>query len=285
MAQLLPLLVALLLGAPCGVAAAAGAAPLPLLTIGPNTTAWPPPNPNLSFPVGPNPPAASSLRRRLQPPAPAALQGLRLGDIRAKLHVTAELAEAGAEATAQIYWRRRDPNPGLKAVVVTDAQHRQVASSVVALQPACGVVKFEHSGAGDYFVYYLPHFQTGGGAVRSPANSRGVVHLPPLQAPAPAAPPPPIPSSHLFRAGAFRVCTSTGSTAPRSPASASSTRASTPPAPPTAAQPSTPPPPPSSSGSRTAPTPSPITTIHPAANPSTASRRWSSSRCRRSWRR
>ena len=56
---------ALLLGASCGVAAAAGAAPLPLLTIGPNTTAWPPPNPNLSFPVGPNPPA-SSLRRRLQ---------------------------------------------------------------------------------------------------------------------------------------------------------------------------------------------------------------------------
>ena len=39
-------LLPLLLGASCGVAAAAGAAPLPLLTIGPNTTAWPPPNPN-----------------------------------------------------------------------------------------------------------------------------------------------------------------------------------------------------------------------------------------------
>ena len=177
-------LLPLLLGASCGVAAAAGAAPLPLLTIGPNTTAWPPPNPNLSFPVGPNPPA-SSLRRRLQPPAPATLQGLLLGDIRAKLHVTAELAEAGAEATAQIYWRRRDPNPGLKAVVVTDSDHRQVASSVVALQAACGVVKFEHSGAGDYFVYYLPHFQTGGGAVRSPATP---VELSPFP---PAAPPPP----------------------------------------------------------------------------------------------
>ena len=189
-------LLPLLLGASCGVAAAAGAAPLPLLTIGPNTTAWPPPNPNLSFPVGPNPPAASSLRRRLQPPAPATMQGLLLGDIRAKLHVTAELAEAGAEATAQIYWRRRDPNPGLKAVVVTDSDHRQVASSVVALQPACGVVKFEHSGAGDYFVYYLPHFQTGGGAVRSPATPVELPPFPPAPSLAPPAPTSPIPSSH-----------------------------------------------------------------------------------------
>ena len=28
----------------------------------------------------------------------------------------------------------------------------------------CGVVTFAHTGAGDYFAYYLPHFQTGGGA-------------------------------------------------------------------------------------------------------------------------
>eukprot|EP01043_Picozoa_sp_COSAG02_P026178 COSAG02_NODE_1500_length_12266_cov_513.415468_6_plen_172_part_00 len=37
-------------------------------------------------------------------------------------------------------------------------------SSVSAMQSECGVVKFAHAGPGDYFVYYLPHVQTGGGA-------------------------------------------------------------------------------------------------------------------------
>ena len=155
------MVVALLLS----LSAASSSAPgeLPLLAIGPNTTAWPGPNPNLTFPVGPNPPG--SLRRRMQPPAPKSLQGLLLGDIRAKLHVPTEVAQATTEVTAQLFWRRRDHNPGLKAVVVTDAAGVQVPSSVVALQAGCGVIKFEHAGvAGDYFVYYLPHFQTGGGA-------------------------------------------------------------------------------------------------------------------------
>lgn len=60
--------------------------------------------------------------------------------------------------------RRRDHSPEIKAVVVTDAAGAQVQSSVSTLQSECGVVHFAHTGPGDYFVYYLPHVQTGGGA-------------------------------------------------------------------------------------------------------------------------
>ena len=37
-------------------------------------------------------------------------------------------------------------------------------SSVSTLQSDCGVVHFDHTGPGDYFAYYLPHVQSGGGA-------------------------------------------------------------------------------------------------------------------------
>ena len=60
--------------------------------------------------------------------------------------------------------RRRDHDPQIKAVVVTNAAGAQVQSSVSTLQSECGVVHFVHTGPGDYFVYYLPHVQTGGGA-------------------------------------------------------------------------------------------------------------------------
>ena len=40
----------------------------------------------------------------------------------------------------------------------------QVQSSVSVLERECGVITFAHTGPGDYFAYYLPHYQTGGGA-------------------------------------------------------------------------------------------------------------------------
>jgi hypothetical protein len=60
--------------------------------------------------------------------------------------------------------RRRDHNPSIKAVVVTDSAGKQVRSSVSTLQNECGVISFAHTGAGDYFAYYFPHYTTGGGA-------------------------------------------------------------------------------------------------------------------------
>ena len=105
---------------------AAGSA-FPLLSIENATAPWAAPNPTLPYPVGPNP----GLRLEKgdwvrQPPAPAKKQGLLLGDIRARLHVDATTAAAGGPVTAQIFWRRRDPNPHLKAVVVTTAAGAQV---------------------------------------------------------------------------------------------------------------------------------------------------------------
>ena len=47
---------------------------------------------------------------------------------------------------------------------MTDATGAQVQTSVSTLQSECGVIHFTHTGPGDYFVYYLPHVQTGGGA-------------------------------------------------------------------------------------------------------------------------
>ena len=95
------------------VGATAPSAPFPLLPISPvssNAAPWALPNPKLPFPVGPNPglkfeSTADSERRRLQPPAPKSKQGLLLGDVRVRLHVTAELAvQANSTITAQIFW-------------------------------------------------------------------------------------------------------------------------------------------------------------------------------------
>ena len=107
----------LLLAACCGHASAGAltesAGPFPLLPITPvatNAAPWALPNPKLPFPVGPNPglkyeDEAGSDRRRLQPPAPRSKQGLLLGDVRVRLHVTAELvSQAKSTVTAQIFW-------------------------------------------------------------------------------------------------------------------------------------------------------------------------------------
>ena len=108
----------LLLASCCGQASVGAlmesAGPFPLLPIAPvssNAAPWSLPNPTLPFPVGPNPGlkyedgAQSSERRRLQPPAPRSKQGLLLGDVRVRLHVTAELAsQANSTITAQIFW-------------------------------------------------------------------------------------------------------------------------------------------------------------------------------------
>lgn len=111
------------------VTAVCGGGPYPLLPLTNATTSWVTPNPKLPYPVGPNPglayayshSAASSSRSVRQPPAPAYKQGLLLGDVRARLHVSAVAAANQSVVTAQVFWRRRDQNVSLKAVVVTDS--------------------------------------------------------------------------------------------------------------------------------------------------------------------
>ena len=59
--------------------------------------------------------------------------------------------------------RRRDHNPEIKAVVVTNAAGLQVQSSVSTLQRVWSRPLRPHGPRG-LLVYYLPHVQTGGGA-------------------------------------------------------------------------------------------------------------------------
>ena len=99
--------------------------------------------------------------------------GLYLGNIRARIVVSAEfLRTSVSTATAQIWWRRRDDRPELKGVIVTNAAGAIVHSTTTLVEGACGIVTFDvsdaasDSNAGDaiYFAYYLPYWQSGGGA-------------------------------------------------------------------------------------------------------------------------
>ena len=95
-------------------------------------------------------------------PAPRG-DGLHLGDVRAVLVVNRS-SGGNDSVAAQIFWRRRDAHPYLKAVVVTDSSHRWMPSSAT-VSAGCGRVTFSPlSGRGVYYAYYLPHYQTGGGA-------------------------------------------------------------------------------------------------------------------------
>jgi hypothetical protein len=83
--------------------------------------------------------------------------GVALGDIRAVVHAET----AGKPLQAQVWWRRRDSHPTLKAVIVTSADDVPLPSTTTHVEADCGVVSFTPPAAGEYFVYYLPYVQTG----------------------------------------------------------------------------------------------------------------------------
>ena len=94
----------------------------------------------------------------------AACSGGFCGDIRARLEVQAGDVVGGL-ATAQVFWRRRDPTPENKAVIVTDAAGAAVAVASATVESTCGVVSFAApAGGGTFFAYYLPFQQGNGGA-------------------------------------------------------------------------------------------------------------------------
>ena len=88
-----------------------------------------------------------------------------LGTHRAVVRVEAA-AEAAAEAAhVRIEWRRRDPQPEKKAVVVVTAMTGQRVMNTLALNvnADAGDVIFQPTiGAGEYFVYFLPGDPGGG---------------------------------------------------------------------------------------------------------------------------
>ena len=81
-----------------------------------------------------------------------------LGNHRARLAV-AEKAEA---VWAHIPWRRRDPSPEKKNVLVVSAAGKPVPNRVaVDINREFGDVIFRADAPGEYFVYYLPYVGSG----------------------------------------------------------------------------------------------------------------------------
>ena len=96
--------------------------------------------------------------------------GLFLGDIRAKVRVGASAIQAGV-ATGTVWWRRRDPDFRTTSVAVTDANGTWIDDvRVLHTSGDCGVISFATNATtntpsdGFYYIYWLPHFQSGGGA-------------------------------------------------------------------------------------------------------------------------
>ena len=76
-----------------------------------------------------------------------------------------KVAQSADAVRAHLEWRRRDPQPEAKAVVVVDAATGQRVTNTLALNLSAdaGDVVFQPvSGAGEYFVYFLPGNPGGG---------------------------------------------------------------------------------------------------------------------------
>lgn len=81
-----------------------------------------------------------------------------LGNHRAVLQVAGK-----AEAIwAHIPWRRRDSEPGKKAIIITDAAGERIANVLrIEVNRSYGDLVFEASAPGNYFVYWLPFISKG----------------------------------------------------------------------------------------------------------------------------
>lgn len=97
---------------------------------------------------------------QVAPTWPANNGTFHYGEIRAEL----EVGQSSGNVEAQIFWRRRDPAPDTKALVVTDAKGKwmKLAGGESVVEAGCGIVSFEaSSGQGKYYVYFLSFFEHG----------------------------------------------------------------------------------------------------------------------------
>jgi hypothetical protein len=111
----------------------------PLYTLGVNSTAW---RRNL-----PPPPDGHHLKKEDGGGSVAAYTG----DVRARLLLTDADIHSAQPVTAQIWWRRRDPRPENKSVIITDELGAIVASISHLVEAACGVISFVPTGAGKVY--------------------------------------------------------------------------------------------------------------------------------------
>lgn len=102
---------------------------------------------------------------RVRPGSDPDQTGVKPGSDRGLTLVEARSDPGLTPVLVTIPWRRHDPNPASKAIVVVDAATNEPIRNAVALrvEPASGDVLFEpNPGSARYFVYYMP-WQTGGG--------------------------------------------------------------------------------------------------------------------------
>ncbi len=130
-----------------------------------------------------------------EPHLRAGSEGFSWGNHRAV--VVLEEAGTGAGATTPeavavtIPWRRRDPHPGSKAVVVVDADTGKPVPNALVLRSenASGEVVFQpNPGSGTYHVYFLPWHSSGGYYPTVTYPTPAVLRDPALRAPAAESP-------------------------------------------------------------------------------------------------
>lgn len=102
-----------------------------------------------------------------EPHLPAGEAGVSWGNHRAVVEVDPDLlAEDGADAVRVIIpWRRHDPEPSSKAIIVVDAASGEPVENALAVrvENASGEVVFQpNPGSSTYHVYYMPWQSTGG---------------------------------------------------------------------------------------------------------------------------
>lgn len=110
----------------------------PVYTLGANSTAW-----LRHLPQGPD---ARVFGQRMGAGSTA-----YSGDIRARLELSDEEAANGQPVTAQIWWRRRDPRPENKSVIITDESGNMLPSTSHLVEAACGVISFVPTEAGKVY--------------------------------------------------------------------------------------------------------------------------------------
>lgn len=80
------------------------------------------------------------------------------------------VAQAAPAVEAYIPWRRRDVKPETKAVLVFDSTGKQVMNvKVEKITAAEGIIVFEASQPGDYYIYWLP-YNPGTGSFDNPST-------------------------------------------------------------------------------------------------------------------
>ena len=99
------------------------------------------------------------------PDLTAGTKGASRGNHRAVVEVDATALAGGSPVRVTIPWRRHDPNPGGKAIIVVDAATNQTVANAFAVRAdnvSSDVVFQPNPGSSTYLVYYLPWETTGG---------------------------------------------------------------------------------------------------------------------------